>query len=555
MIIKIDAIFKEEKLSMKNNKKYYSIIFPLVITLMIALLLFQGTDVRSKNHQNFQNQLAQKSVTGASNELHLYINELRRSIRLFAAQEQILIRHLANNQSDEYRYEQLKYKVSQHFPEYFSFTIASKDGLSLLKWQDELVGDGCKKDIAQFSKNTDSHRVYVHSSPLDNPYHFDLMVPWGDKEGIFFISFNLKNITQILMNAETVGHNLLLLKNNEQATIEVTSQGSTKAMMDKGELSLFNNLDSMGMKNNFNLSYSNKESIEYESSVDGTLWMLVDIPNINLYSSYNREIKLQHSGVFILFLFVISVMTHFLYQANKKLFNTVSDLHATNQQKDKLLSIIGHDLKSSFTPIQYYSTSLIKNAKKYSPEEVINRASSINESSDHALELLDKLLIWAKLHSDGYPITIENVHVFSIVENSVSLYSIAALEKGCTLRNESNDVIVRAAPHALDTIIRNLVNNAIKFSQGGVITIGTTVAKDTVSIYVTDFGQGMDEETCRKVLSEDDYSTSVGTSGEKGSGLGLALCLGLAAKQNGIISVESVIGERTTFQLTLPKGH
>ncbi len=517
---------------------------------MIALLLFWGVKVRNGNYQSFQNQLAQKSITGASNELHLYISELRRSVRLFATQEQTLLRHLAKTPSDEYKYDQLKYKVSQHFPEYFSFTIASKDGISLLKEQDDLVGDGCKKDIAQFSTDTDSHQVYVHSSPLDNPYHFDLMVPWGDSEGIFFISFHLKNITQILKNSETIGHNLLLLKNNEQATIEVTSQGSTKAMTD----SLFDNFDAMAIKNNFNLSSTNKENIEYKSSVDDTLWMLVDIPNINLYSSYNRNIKLQHSAIFILFLFVISVMTRFLYQANKKLFNTVNDLHATNQQKDKLLSIIGHDLKSSFIPIQYYSTSLIKNAKKYSPEEVIGRASSINESSEQALELLDKLLIWAKLHSNGYPITIEDVYVSSIVANSMNLYSIAALEKGCTLRNESNDVIILADPHALDTIIRNLVSNAIKFTQDGIITVGTTITKDAVNIYVTDSGQGMDEETCRKVLSGNDYSTSIGTSGEKGSGFGLALCLGLAAKQNGVISVESVIGEGTTFQLTLPKG-
>lgn len=178
----------------------------------------------------------------------------------------------------------------------------------------------------------------------------------------------------------------------------------------------------------------------------------------------------------------------------------------------------------------------------------------IHDGSEHALELLEELLEWAKLHSDGYPITIEKMMVKPIVLNSIDLYSLTALDKGCTLLDKTEDIALLADPHALDTILRNLVTNAIKFTEKGIITIGTISDKNTVSIYVKDMGQGMDEETCQKILSKDDYHTTTGTNGEKGTGLGLAICTELASKQNGVISVESVPGEGSKFQISLPRG-
>ena len=107
---------------------------------MIALLLYFGSNIRHNSYLNFQKQLAEKSVTGASNELRVYVSELRRSVRLFADQEQALIRSLAKNNTDLSQYQQLKSKVNRHFPEHFSFTIASKQGESLLEGLDSLVG-------------------------------------------------------------------------------------------------------------------------------------------------------------------------------------------------------------------------------------------------------------------------------------------------------------------------------------------------------------------------------------------------------------------------------
>ncbi|NOQ94150.1 MAG: hypothetical protein GQ547_05900 [Methylophaga sp.] len=538
---------------MAANKKRYYVAFPLIITMMIALVLSLGCHIRNDSYLSFQQELAQKSVKGASNELHLYIHELRRAVRLFADQEQKLIRSIAENYTDTIQYQQLEFKVGQHFPSHFSFTIASKDGTSLLDSADSLVGDGCKSDISHFSKNPDSHSVYVHSSRFDTPYHFDIMVPWGDEEGIFFISFNLKNITQILKNSETIGHSLVLLKNDNQGQIEVTSDGSAKSLIENDEQAWFDRLNLTGVKDNFKLNTATRESIEYETAVIGTLWTLADIPNVNLYSSHSRNINIQHTSIFILFCFVIGIMTYIIYRTNKKLLATMSDLQAVNKQKDKLFSIIGHDLRSPFIPIQYYSNTLIEHARTYAPEEIIKRAAIIREASDRALELLEELLSWAKLHSDGYPITIEKVLLKPIVLNSIDLYSLSASEKGCALVDETEDTTLIADPHALDTIIRNLVVNAIKFTENGIVTIGSRTGGNTVSIYIKDTGQGMDEETCQKILTEDSYYTSAGTDGEKGSGLGLSLCIELASKQNGALSVESVLGEGTTFQISLPK--
>ncbi len=519
---------------------------------MIALLLFFGSNIRNNSYLSFQKQLAQKSVTGASNELRVYISELRRSVRLFADQEQSLIRRLAKNNSDLALFEQLKAKVKQHFPKHFSFTIASKEGESILQGLDKLVGGGCKGDIAKFSEDTDSHRVYVHSSPFKNPYHFDVMVPWGDKEGIFFISFNLKNITQILKNAETIGHSLLLLKNDKQGGVELTSNGSTKSLVEKGALDWFAEPSAMAMKHNFQLSQTKRQSIEYGTPVAGTLWTLVDIPDINLYFSHNKEISIQHGGVFILFCFVISVMTCFLFYANKRVLIAINDLHIANKQKDKMFSIIAHDLRSPFLPIQFFSESLVKNAKEYPTEEIVRRANIIHDASFRALELLEQLFEWANLQNDSYRMIIKEVKVKDIAMKTVDLYTLTAQEKGCTLQYGTENIVVRTDKHALDTIIRNLVSNAIKFTQKGSIIIGASRGKGLVKIYVKDTGVGMDAETSQKIFNETLFHTTEGTKGEKGTGLGLALCKELVTKLNGQITVESILGEGSIFYITLP---
>ena len=519
---------------------------------MIALLLYFGSNIRHNSYLNFQKQLAEKSVTGASNELRVYVSELRRSVRLFADQEQALIRSLAKNNTDLSQYQQLKSKVNRHFPEYFSFTIASKQGESLLEGLDSLVGGGCKRDITRFSEDTESHRVYVHSSPLDNPYHFDVMVPWGDKDGVFFISLNLKNITQILKNAETIGHSLLLLKNDNRGVVEVTSKGSTKSLQEQGELDWFGEHNAMEMTNNFQLSQANTESIEYETPVTGTLWTLVDIPDINLYANHNKEINIQHGGVFILFCFVICVMTFCLFRTNNRLLIAMNDLHIVNKQKDKLFSIIGHDLRTPFWPIKFLSESLVKEAKEYPPEEIIRRANMIYEASGQALELLEQLLEWANLQNDGYLMDIKALNVKDVAMKIVDFYALTALEKGCTLEYETGNITVRADSNALDTIIRNLVSNAIKFTEKGSITIGAITDKGEIKIYVKDTGVGMDVETSRKLFSEALFHTTEGTRGEKGTGLGLSLCKDLATKQNGQLFVESIPGEGSSFYIILP---
>jgi len=538
---------------MKENKKIYYFLFPFIILGMIALLLFFGSDIRNKSYLDFQKQLAKKSVTGASNELGVYISELRRSVRLFAAQEQAIIRRLAKGDSNLSQYQLLEQKVNQHFPEHFSFTIASKQGEPLLDGLDSLVGGRCKRDIASFLEETNSHRVYVHSSPFDNPYHFDVMVPWGDNEGIFFISFNLKNITQTLKNAETIGHSLLLLKNDTAGGVELTAKGSTKMMEEQGELDWFGAEEGMQRQRSFHLSLLNKARIEYELPVIGTLWTLVDIPDLHLYSSHKNEINMHHGAVFMLFCFVISVMTYFLFQANNRLLLAMNDLHIANNQKDKLFSVIGHDLRTPFMPIQFFSNSLIKKTTEYSSEEIIERANIIHDSSKRALALLEQLLEWASLQNDGYPMTIQAVKVKEIAIRSIDLYGFLASEKNCTLRYETEDIMVYADTNALDTIIRNLVSNAIKFTEHGVITIGAIACKGNATIYVKDTGIGMDRETTQKIFSEAMFYTTEGTSGEQGTGLGLSLCKGLALKQNSQIAVESVLGKGSTFYITLPR--
>ena len=241
-------------------------------------------------------------------------------------------------------------------------------------------------------------------------------------------------------------------------------------------------------------------------------------------------------------------------ERTKELSDANDKLNMINNQKDKLFSILGHDLRGAFTPIKGLALLIKINIKKYTDDEIIQFSDSINDASDRALILLEGLLDWARSQMDGYPIVIEPVNVRDLAVRNVELYESMAIEKGCTLECDVEGVMVLADVNALDAIIRNLVSNAIKFTDKGSIRIGVELVGDEIKIYVKDSGVGMDEQTTAKVFDDATYITTRGTNNEVGTGLGLLLCHELVLKQNGRMYVESQQGVGSTFYFMLPKA-
>jgi signal transduction histidine kinase len=241
-------------------------------------------------------------------------------------------------------------------------------------------------------------------------------------------------------------------------------------------------------------------------------------------------------------------------KTEQKLKQVNHELNELNATKDKLFKIIAHDLKSPFTSILGFSELLIENIRTRGPENSEEFLTHINTTAEHTLTLLDNLLTWAKSQTGQIDFKAENLHLGPIVEEIVVLLNLSATIKNITLNNSvSDDIFSYADPNMLKTILRNLVQNAIKFTNsGGTVDIHAVTHQNQTVFTVTDNGVGMSKETQKNIFRIDATVIASGTAHERGSGLGLILCKEFVEKHGGKIWAEGELGKGCEFKFTLP---
>ncbi|MCU7497552.1 MAG: PAS domain S-box protein [Ignavibacteria bacterium] len=233
-----------------------------------------------------------------------------------------------------------------------------------------------------------------------------------------------------------------------------------------------------------------------------------------------------------------------------------AELKASNAVKDKFFSIISHDLKGPFMGFLGLTQELANNTSSLEKTDIAEIASVIHNSATETYELLLKLLEWSKLQTGRFEFHPENLHLFSEAENIKRLFASVAARKSVTIHNCVEDrVFVETDRNALQTILRNLVDNAIKFSnETGSVIISAKVSGGTVHISVKDSGVGISSKGLSLIFTTASGFTTRGTKGERGSGLGLALCHDLVRRCGGEIKVESFENKGTEFTFTLPRS-
>ncbi|GGF77235.1 hypothetical protein GCM10011397_20330 [Wenyingzhuangia marina] len=229
-------------------------------------------------------------------------------------------------------------------------------------------------------------------------------------------------------------------------------------------------------------------------------------------------------------------------------------LEKLNQTQNKLFSIIAHDLRSPFNNILGLSELLLANGNKTnhsSSEEYIN---IINTTAQNTLALLDNLLNWARAQTEELSLNLETIMLSKIIHETIALKTSVAKAKNITIHySPTDDLELYTDKNILGTILRNLISNAIKFTnQGGEINILTTINQDHIEISISDNGVGMNEKTIHTIFDLSSHISSIGTADEKGSGLGLVLCIEFVKKLGGHIGVKSEEGKGSDFKFTLP---
>jgi PAS domain S-box-containing protein len=271
--------------------------------------------------------------------------------------------------------------------------------------------------------------------------------------------------------------------------------------------------------------------LEENKHMEGSLIMLRDITSRKRYENKLTELNLQ------------------LSDSEKK-------LKELNTQKDKLFSVIAHDLKNPFNALLGFSRILHEESSEMDAEEIFKISGHIHKAAQQGYDILLNLLEWSRFQTNRIEFMPEPSSLAELLNRSIQQidYMLQAKEIRLELI-PFTDASIMVDHHMIDTALRNLLSNAIKFShRNGKIFISVEPRDTFYSISIQDFGVGMSEDELRKIFIMDYLYTSKGTEGEQGSGLGLVLCKDFIEKNGGHIRVVSSSGHGSTFTFSIPKA-
>jgi PAS domain S-box-containing protein len=242
-------------------------------------------------------------------------------------------------------------------------------------------------------------------------------------------------------------------------------------------------------------------------------------------------------------------------KTEERLAGTNEELQELNRQKDKLFSVISHDLINTISGARGLYLMIFEDYENHSREEIFEYLTLLKKQADNTHELLENLLAWSKNQFQKVSVNLEKFHLADLADSVLNLLRSNAEDKGISLENQVSDTIaIYADENMVKTMLRNLVTNGIKFSQsGGKVVVRAKKTSDSIEISVIDDGVGIEEDALEKILNKKSNYTTPGTDGEKGSGLGLDLCIDFVEMHGGTMSVESEPGKGCVFTFTLPK--
>lgn len=244
-----------------------------------------------------------------------------------------------------------------------------------------------------------------------------------------------------------------------------------------------------------------------------------------------------------------------LIAAKRIIISKTEELRRTIVGRDKLYSVIAHDLRSPMGSIKMVLNMLILSLEKETiGEEMYELLTMANHTIEDVFSLLDNLLKWTKSQIGKLNVVYQEIDVVEVMQGVIEIFTTVAAIKKIAIKMEAPEHIkVRADIDMMKTVMRNLISNAIKFStEGTEINVIMEEKEGNAVISVRDHGCGIDEENQKKLLHTDTHFSTFGTNNEEGSGLGLLLCQDFVIKNGGKLWFNSVKGEGSTFSFSVP---
>jgi two-component system, sensor histidine kinase and response regulator len=273
---------------------------------------------------------------------------------------------------------------------------------------------------------------------------------------------------------------------------------------------------------------------------------------INTYpDKQHRFIDIGYTYIIsVFFIFMITTAVRKNYHTEKKLVEEkATELAYANDTMNKLFSILAHDLRSPLASIENFLDVL--SSFKLSEDERLSMQKELLTSTQNTQEMLSNLLLWSKSQMKGVTVNMVKLNLKKNLHTTLQILKTVAAEKGIQFTEQiNNSIFITADADMLQLIIRNLINNSLKFTNpGGQITISAGITGSDCRIVIKDSGIGIPYEQQNEIFSLKAQST-LGTKNEKGVGLGLLLCKEFTESQNGKITFESKPGAGTTFYVS-----
>jgi two-component system sensor histidine kinase/response regulator len=281
------------------------------------------------------------------------------------------------------------------------------------------------------------------------------------------------------------------------------------------------------------------------------LWFEINNPDfVHIIEDKQTRLIDKFITAFLISISVLGVVFLILHGYNKEHQKVVE----LNNSKNKLLSIIAHDLKNPIGTLNNLNNLLLETHNEMGSERRAAYIKTMIESTEGTYNLLENLLMWARSESGDLELRPEKLEVFDVVNNSVNLLKQSANQKNLKIRVEIEENLLLFADHnMIDTIIRNLVSNAIKFSERDKeIIVAATQSNKEIQISVKDFGVGMSNSLQAKIFNNEHPVSTRGTNDERGTGFGLKLCKEFVRHNNGKISIKSEEGIGTEIIVHFP---
>ena len=523
--------------------RYYSR-YALVILLLVGAILAWDAWTSTRDFHDYHRNLAENSVTGTADELELLLNELQRSMRLFADEHNDLFEEINRNQDNEAAWLLLENGVAQYFPEYFGMILTGADGEVLRPDFENKVGEVCQQDIHAFIEDNYDLQGYIHPNPQG--YHFDIMVPWGEDDapqGVFFLSFPSDILARILRRIQSPGHALMLLHSDEGGLIEVTGDGSR-----------------IQLSRDFRLAVDEQARILAQRPIKSSHWELVDIAEQGLFraelvrnAGYSAVIFIAFTAIGLFMLQQLRRMEVQRQRAEDQALRHQTDLAHIDRinTMGEMASSLAHELNQPLAAISTYCQAglrIIENNED-KPEKLAHALEHASIQSQRAGQIIRQM---RQLASKGV-VRREPVDINRVIHDTVDLVREELKRKNIslTLDLENNLPEAVADETQIEQVILNLLRNAIEAmfydSESAHRLLISSQRTDPKSIQVTinDTGPGMDKETLDRIFD------TFYTTRKEGMGLGLSISRTIIEAHGGQLTAHSAPGTGSTFFFTL----